>query len=78
MRKIVAEKNIDSDPKKIIERSNELIRKWKCLLEVPTHEGSDEETSPNKKIKVEGESPQTSHDEQEADVKKNETFMDID
>ena len=77
MRKII-QKNIDPDPKRIIERSNELIRKWKCLLEAPIYEGSDEETSPNKKIKFEGESPQTSHDEQETDFKKNENFMDID
>ncbi|CAG8478623.1 16399_t:CDS:2 [Funneliformis mosseae] len=52
MRKI-AEKDFDPDPKKIIERSNELIRKWKCLLETPTQEGSDEETSPKTVNQVE-------------------------
>jgi hypothetical protein len=56
MRKI-AEKNIDPDPKRIIERSNELIRKWKCLLEAPTHEGSDGETSPKTVTQIESESP---------------------
>ncbi|GES98734.1 zinc finger CW-type PWWP domain protein 1 isoform X3 [Rhizophagus clarus] len=56
MRKI-AEKNIDPDPKRIIERSNELIRKWKCLLETPTHEGSDGETSPKTVTQIESESP---------------------
>ncbi|RIA96618.1 hypothetical protein C1645_871931 [Glomus cerebriforme] len=56
MRKI-AEKNIDPDPKRIIERSNDLIKKWKCLLEAPTHEGSDEETSPKTVTQVEAESP---------------------
>jgi hypothetical protein len=85
MRKI-AEKDIDPDPKRIIERSNELIRKWKCLLEAPTHEGSDEETPP-KKIKVEGESTYqgTAHneesnqplpDEQETDIKNEENADD--
>src|SRR5216110_3171015 len=82
MRKI-AEKNIDPDPKRIIERSNDLIRKWKCLLEAPTHEGSDEETSPKIVTQVEGESPnreavhneESSHplpDEQETDSKNEE------
>ncbi|CAI2171335.1 478_t:CDS:2 [Funneliformis geosporum] len=52
MRKI-AEKDFDPDPKRIIERSNELIRKWKCLLETPTQEGSDEETSPKTVNQVE-------------------------
>src|SRR3954451_5369265 len=85
MRKI-AEKNIDPDPKRIIERSNELIRKWKCLLEAPTHEESGEETSP-KAIKVEGESPhqeavhneesnQPLPDEQENNSKKIEEKVD--
>ncbi len=56
MRKI-AEKDIDPDPKRIIDRCNELIRKWKCLLEAPTQEGSDEEASPKTVTHVEGESP---------------------
>jgi hypothetical protein len=82
MRKI-AEKKIEPDPIRIIERSNELIRKWKCLLEAPTHEGSDEEASPKTVTQVEGESPhrevihndelnQPLPDEQENDSKKNE------
>jgi len=80
MRKI-AEKNIDPDPKRIIERSNELIRKWKCLLETPTHEGSDEETSPKTVTQVESpnrevvhneESSQPLPDEQETDSKNEE------
>lgn len=84
MRKI-AEKNIDPDPKRIIERSNELIRKWKCLLETPTHEGSDGETSPKTVTQIEGESPnreavnneessQPLPGEQETDNKNQENF----
>ena len=85
MRKI-AEKKFKEDPIRIIERSNELIRKWKNLLETPT-QGSDEETSPKTVTQAEGESPhrevihndefsQPLPDEQEIEIKKEEDDID--
>ncbi|CAG8634722.1 7787_t:CDS:2, partial [Acaulospora colombiana] len=57
MRKI-AELKIEPDNYNIIGRSEELIKKWKCLLDTPTTlEGTEEEASP-KMAQTEGESPQ--------------------
>ncbi|CAG8440718.1 16001_t:CDS:2 [Acaulospora morrowiae] len=56
MRKI-AELKIEPDNYNIVGRSEELIKKWKCLLDTQTQEGTEEEASP-KMPHMEGESPQ--------------------
>ncbi|CAG8832606.1 13203_t:CDS:2 [Racocetra persica] len=82
MRKI-ADLKIEPDPYNIKDRSDELIKKWKFLLEAPTQEGTDEDASPKMTAQVEGNSPQhgaVKHeeinqplpDEQEIDVKNEE------
>ncbi|CAG8706854.1 14609_t:CDS:2 [Gigaspora margarita] len=57
MRKI-ADLKIEPDPYNIKDRSDELIKKWKFLLEAPTQEGTDEDASPKMAAQVEGNSPQ--------------------
>ncbi|CAG8486363.1 10722_t:CDS:10, partial [Scutellospora calospora] len=81
--KKVTELKIEPDQYNIKDRSNELIRKWKFLLDTPTQEGTGEDASPKMVAQGEGESPQhvaVKHedinqplpDEQEVDVKNEE------